>query len=64
MNMEECPKYKISLGCNEMEILKFVSRGNLKGNDDGVQHSDSLGFWTLSIVSLQAGKSRVRDPMR
>jgi hypothetical protein len=48
--MEQRFKYEISVGCNEVKILGFLSRLNLKGSDDGVQHSELLGFWTSSIV--------------
>jgi hypothetical protein len=28
----------------------MIIEWNLKGSDEGVQHSESLGLWTLSIV--------------
>jgi hypothetical protein len=33
-------------------LEESFSKRNLKGSDDGVQHSESLGFWTLSIVQV------------
>jgi hypothetical protein len=30
--------------------IRTNKKQNLKGSDDGVFHSESLGIWTLSIV--------------